>query len=296
MQRSRTTVFLSLALALIVIGFPGCATTSPLDEIAIADDPLARTARRHVTLAAIGVPTEAGTETPRGRSRLGMVRPVTCVLLPGGDLLTAAHTLPTTNLGTVRMYRDPVTGAYRVDDDHPTDDGAEMVVIVDGIVSRARVTASDTLRYASAGEASRASVPADWAVITPDETRGRVGHEVARIGTPIVGERCVMVGFPTALMDERLFETNGGVQRIEDLKWIGTPGVVIEGTIRSVERERIGIATEGVLGSRGRGLSGGGVFVDRGDGPVLVGVAVQAAKLESRVIACPLPREVRERF
>lgn len=277
----------------------GCATTQPLDEPAIAVDPLAASARAHVTLAGVGVPTDR--QTSRGTT-VGAIRPVTCVRLPGGDLLTAAHTLPTTELGAVRMVKDPVTGAYRVDEDEPLGEGGPIVVIVDGVASGARVTASDTLRYASAGSASRASVPADWAVISPDRTndwktdRKADRDAVRRIGVPIEGERCVMVGFPAALMDQELFETPGGVRGIEDLRWIGAPAVVIEGTIRHVERERIEIATRGVLGSKGRGLSGGGVFVEREGEPVLVGIAVQAAMLEGRVTACPLPKDVRDRF
>ena len=291
------TGLLAAAWALCGVGgvgaVSGCATTQPLDERTIVDDSFARTARSRVTLAAVGTPTE--TTSARGTS-VGAVRPVTCILLPGGDLLTAAHTLPTTDLGAVRMYKDPVTGAYRVDEDKPTGEGAPIVVIVDGVASGARVTASDTLRYASAGVASRASVPADWAIISPDSSVGRRGRAVTRIGEARPGERCVMVGFPAALMDEDLFASSGGVQRIEDLRWIGAPGVVIEGTVRSITADRIEVATTGVLGARGRGLSGGGVFVERGGQPVLVGIAVQAAKASAVVIACPLPEAVTDRF
>ena len=285
-----------MAVSIGVAPVLGCATTTPLAETEIAEDPFALAARAHVTLAAVGEPV--ANRSGAGGTTMGAVRPVTCIRLPGGDLLTAAHTLPTTDLGAVRMYKDPVTGAYRVDEQNPTDEGPELIVVLDGTASAGRVTASDTLRYASAGEGSRASVPADWAVIATD-TAGplpRGARSVSRIGTPVSGERCVMVGYPMAMMDRSLFDSGSGVRQISDLKWIGAAGVVITGTIEDVGRERIDIATIGVLGTKGRGLSGGGVFVERNGQPVLVGVVVQAAKFDERIIACPLPRDVRERF
>ena len=159
----------------------------------------------------------------------------------------------------------------------------------------ARVSASDALRYSISPAASREEAGADWAVVSPDEARAWA-TPVARVGAPRVGERCFMVGFPAALMDQGLFETAPGVRRPEDLRWIGAPGVVIEGSVRFAGNDRILIDTRGELGAKAKGLSGGGVFVDRGGEAVLVGIAVQASKRGGEVTACPLPSEVRNLF
>lgn len=297
-SRARFSLALSARLAIAgiatgLIGPAGCTTPAPMAEPSIAADSSITAARRQVVFTAVGL--KVGTNA-NGRSTLGAVSPVTCVRLPGGDLLTAAHAMPNGYLGAVRATRDPETGEYAFDTSSSiATNGPPIVLITDSSVGGARVSASETLRYAAAGSASRESVPVDWAIITPDR-RTRWASPVERIATPVPGEGCFMIGFPKALMDEGYFDVSGGVTDASDLPWLGAPGVVIEGVIGRVEADRITVETEGVLGSRGRGLSGGGVFVRRGGEPALVGIAVQASRMSAVVTVCPLPTEVTRRF
>jgi hypothetical protein len=294
MNTRRASVALGAAILTAAAAVPlgACAATRPMEETEIAAEPVALAARAMVTHTAIGVVVEP----PGGSgSSMGAVRPVTCVRLPGGELLTAAHTLPREHLGAGPMHRDPVTGAWRVDRRTPDGGDDTMVLIVDDRVGTARVTASDTLRYATAAEASRAAAPADWAVVTPDERRDWE-TPVRRIGEAQRGERCFMVGFPGAMMDPALFEAGDSTRDARSLPWVGVPGVVIEGRIALAGRDRVLIETGGTLGKKARGLSGGGVFVDRGGEAVLVGIAVQASAAGGEVTACPLPRAVTKRF
>ena len=265
-------------------------------ERAIAADPFALAAREHVAITALG---ELRDTPGRNGQRPAAVRPVTAIRLPGGDLLTAAHTLP--GLQGDQFRRDPATGALRFN--NRAAETEDLILVVDGAVSRARIGAADLLRYAATENASRESVPADWAilelgrVISANVNPSRkVGTPVPAIGTARVGERCVLVGYPKALMDDALFETRGGVNRLEDLRFLDAPAVVIDGAIEQADTERVEIAIDGVLGADGRGLSGGGVFVERRGRPVLVGVVVQASSNAARVTACALPRAVRDRF
>ncbi len=284
----------SAAIAVLLLGtapISGCATTRPMDEAALAAEPVAAQACTHVTLAAVGVPVSR----PDGRSGLGAVRPVTCIRLPGGELLTAAHTLPAEHLGAGRVRTDPVTGALRVDRGGSDGEGAPLVFIVDDTIGTARVSDADPLRYTISPEASRESAAADWAVLTP-ESPTAWPTPVSRIGIARHGERCFMVGFPASMMDEGLFDAGPGVHRPGDLRWIGVAPVVLEGRVRSSGNDRILIDTDGELGAKAKGLSGGGVFVDRGGVPVLVGIAVQAARRGGEVVACPIPGAVRRRF
>lgn len=283
--------FLLIAASLAGGVGAGCAATQPMTETEIASDPAALDARATVVNTAIGAMiTDAD-----GKARTGAVRPVTCVRLPGGRLLTAAHTLAKAQLGAAPMQKDPVTGAWRVDRRTPLGEGEPLILVVDDDVGTARVSAADTLRYATAPEASRASAAADWAVITPDHPEPWA-TPVRRIGAARTGERCFMVGFPAAMMDPELFETGAASRDPRALPWLDAPGVILEGRVVVSGRDRILIETGGALGAKARGLSGGGVFVDRGDGATLVGIAVQASAEGGEVTACPLPNAVTAMF
>lgn len=285
---SRPALLAILAASWAGLSLGGCAHSRAMAAPATVHDPAIRAAQSQVSLTALGVvvPDDSGRATS-----LGAVRPVTCIRLANGDLLTAAHTLPGDRLGASHRSIDPTTGLMRMDRDTPENDSAPMVVIVDGVATTARVSASDALRYASSGTGTRASVPADWAVLTTDRTIS-APSPVRRIGTPTQGERCFLIGYPPALMDRNLFEAHTGVAKATDLRWLDAEPVVIEGVIAETSNDRITIATDGMLGARGRGLSGGGLFVVREGEPVLVGIVVQASKLNALATACPLPEAV----
>lgn len=265
----------------------------PMTEIELERQPVARAARELVTHAAIGTIVRDPSD---GMSRMGAVRPVTCVLLPGGHLLTAAHAIPRETKGTAAPYRDPVTGALRVD---RRDDGlleqTPLVVIVEELIARGEVAASDNLLYSAACKASQESAAADWALLA---VSGKSSWEapVSRVGTASHGERCWMVGYPASMLDPSLFEVEGRVVKAHDLKWVGLEAVVLGGTIVHAGRDRVTITSDGDLGAKARGLSGGGVFVERDGEPMLVGIVVQAGLIGDEVTACPLPRAVTELF
>lgn len=105
-----------------------------------------------------------------------------------------------------------------------------------------------------------------------------------------------MIGYPRAMMDDKYFNFSGKSLKPDEIPWLDAPGAVIPGVIGKVQDDLITIKTDGVLGSRARGLSGGGVFVTRNGRPALVGIAVVSSNMTPTISACPLPEIVSRRF
>jgi len=267
-----------------------------MTEESVSASPVIVAARKHVVLAAIASGTKVRTNRNAPGSTLSRIQPVTCILLPGGDLLTAAHTLPEGHLGAIRVKRDPATGEFKMDTSGTIATGGPPIfIILDGDVIRGRVSASETLGYSAAGAASRESISVDWAVISPDK-KMHWEKPVNMIARPTPGEACFMIGYPIAMMDQRHFAFSGMHTKPDEIPWLGVPGAVIPGVIGTVEDDLITIKTDTVLGSRARGLSGGGVFVTRNGRPALVGIAVVSSNMTAKISACPLPEIVTRRF
>lgn len=232
----RSSLVLALLLAAFNLG--GCATTlEPLDTNLIDTDPALRDAARSV-IVMVTVPTS---KDQRGRRQMS-IKLSSGVIIADDRVLTAAHSVvgrrmdrPEHARWTPRVFAGWRTHAARVLDrgDPETIEGEWAIVEL------------ENLREGDA--------------FTDD------GPPVAGFAEPVVGERAVLIGYPTRYLDDGWHRGVPSLWRPtpDDSTWRPPPPVVFEGRITGVDTpdgHRVAIGSKGhELG----GLSGGGAFVLR---------------------------------
>ncbi len=138
----------------------------------------------------------------------------------------------------------------------------------------------------------------DWALLRVEQAGGAGGGRgggwasAPAWGEPAEGEAAYVVGFPLHYLPAGWKD---GLKWADDLagSWSPPAPVVIEGRVERVDDGWFRVRTRGALGERARGASGGGVFVWRGGGLVLVGVANKSRMRGSFFSAAVVPDAAR---
>ncbi len=182
-----------------------------------------------------------------------------------------------------------------------------------GVTQTARVLIDDrvrTVRLLGAGfvpedaddaEAGGREPEEDWALLEVERSGDGSGGDdrawsvMSRWGEAVEGEAAYVVGFPLHYLPEGWKD---GLAWADDLRgrWSAPTPIVLEGRVERVGEGWLMVRTQGGLGGRARGASGGGVFVRRGGRAVLVGIANKSRLRGSLLSGAVVPAAARERM
>ncbi|MEM9372203.1 MAG: trypsin-like peptidase domain-containing protein [Planctomycetota bacterium] len=247
MRSVRHGVFLAALVASVCS--LGCASgLRPLDAEIVTSDPALLEATRSVSMM-VSIPEMSGSRV-RGSRRFTIK--LSSLIFVGDDLaLTAAHS----------VVGRPI--------DDPEASGWSSRVLVGWRTMQARVLERGDPEH----------IQGEWALVQLEGMRegdasDDDGVPVPALATPVVGERCVLIGYPQRYLRDGWHR---GAPRLrsptpDDATWRPPMPLVFEGRITGVNTpdggHRVAISTEGEeLG----GLSGGGAFVLRGGAWHLIG-------------------------
>ncbi len=231
-------IALVLALLLASLQSGACATRlEPLDTDLIGSDPALQTAARSV-LVMVTMPTS---KDQRGRRRMS-IKLSSGIIIGDDRVLTAAHSVVGRRMDRPEHTRwtPRIFAGWRT---HPA-------------------------RVLDRGDPE--SIAGEWAIVELQGLReGDAftddGPPVAGLTDPILGERAVLIGYPTNYLDDGWYRGVPSLWRPTPDRsgWRPPPPVVFEGRVTGVgtpDGHRVAIGTKGdELG----GLSGGGAFVRR---------------------------------
>lgn len=133
----------------------------------------------------------------------------------------------------------------------------------------------------------------DWALL---EVTPMDAPPVAALAEPVLGERCVLIGYPPRMVSGSWGGTlllEGG----ESPGWRPPPPVVIEGRVTSLNAwNGYRVAAPGAGGSWLDGISGGGAFVERDGRWALIGIVTHGhvAPFRSEIGVRPLNEAARD--
>lgn len=240
MHATRGPLAAVLFLAALLMPSGCAATLEPLDANLIETDPALRDAARSV-LVMVTVPTS---KDQRGRRRMS-IKLSSGIIIADDRVLTAAHS---------------VVGR-RIDRPANADPSRWTPRIFAGWRTHAA-------RVLDRGDPE--TIAGEWAVVGLEGLReGKTftddGPAVTGLADPELGERAVLIGYPTSYLDAGWHRGVPSLWRPtpDDSTWRPPPPVVFEGRITGVDTasgHRIAISAKGKeLG----GLSGGGAFVLR---------------------------------
>jgi len=269
----RRTLFL-LTLGVLAATLTGCATAlRPLETDLVNADPALVDAARSVMVMVTMMEGE-GQRQRRSRRRSATVK-LSSVIIVGEDrALTAAHSVVGRRI------------------DHAGPDDPTPRVLMGWRTMPARVL--------ERGDPD--DISGEWAILELEDLReGRSrtddGVPIAGLAEPVVGERCVLMGFPAEYMGNAWHRGVPGLwyPTPDDSAWRPPMPLVFEGRVTGVATKsghRIAIGTQGDdLG----GLSGGGAFVLRDGRWHLIGPVAQDQQWpwKREIGVTPLPAQVR---
>lgn len=266
----------------------GCRTIQPLDEHAIASDPLAADARTRVA-AVMTMARVDGADATWKASGFG-----SATLLDPTHLLTSAHVVPDGLLAApIELHDDEGNVIF----EGVAALGDFAVHFAGGATTTAVTVASGEYTPTPRGSMHQSRSWHDWAIVRLNTPATNAVETIEATATPIRGERCVVVGFAGEYLPHNgvLFtrdpdrEPGGGRSiGVEDVALPRTP-LVFEGTIEHVADDHIKIRFDAWRTRGFHGISGGGVFVERDGRAAFVGVPAQGVSIPPLIYACPTP-------
>jgi hypothetical protein len=267
----------------------GCRTAQPLDSEALQADKIAMASRSFVrpVIMAVAFGIENGSFYATGDD----VAIGAAVVLSDTAFLSAAHVVPDSAQATMQLRRNEETNGYEF-----TGWGAGMPFKLFTNRERldARVVASDHGAYIDPKKDRYEAAP-DWALIETSSTR-QGDPSVRAWATPVLGEACYVVGFPAGYISTAAMDVTNAHGDMLTAGWLQEDALVFRGTVVANKPSGIRVRFDGQRLIEGRGLSGGGTFVERDGEPALLGINALGNNLTGTVWLSAVPEQVKVRL